>query len=208
MSLIERTLIEWTEGRSDREAIASVFAGIRDIPYYVDPGHFSVEKGPMRMLEDGRGSCFPKHCLLARMCAKLGLKAVNTLYGFYWNDQKVDHPDAIMPQENGLPVTYHLACRVFLDGKWVLLDATWDIALGNAGFPVNRTWDGKSDTMLAVIPLNEEHSSKNIDEIYAVLKKKFLSYSDIEKRVLGEFTGAFNRWLEKVRKGKAGDARL
>jgi hypothetical protein len=200
MDLIEQAFSKWTEGLSGREVLAAVFAGIRDIPYYVDPGHFSVKKGASRMLADGRGSCFPKHYLLRWMCDKLGFKTANCLYGFYWKDLKLDYPYNILSKASGLPVTYHLACRVFLDGKWVLLDATWDTALGNAGFPVNAVWDGKSDTVLGVTPLKEEHSSGNIDEIYAILRKKFLLYSEIEKRGLEEFTGDFNRWLEQVRK--------
>ena len=46
-----------------------------------------------------------------------------------------------------------MACRVRINHRWVLVDATWDRRLKRAGFPVNEHWDGQSDTLCAVKPL-------------------------------------------------------
>jgi hypothetical protein len=52
-----------------------------------------------------------------------------------------------------LPVAHHLACRVRINDRWVLVDATWDQRLKRAGFPVNEYWDGWADTHCPVKPL-------------------------------------------------------
>ena len=46
----------------------------------------------------------------------------------------------------------HLACRVYLEDRYVLVDATVDPPLGRIGLPFAQSWDGKSDTPLPVLP--------------------------------------------------------
>jgi len=55
-----------------------------------------------------------------------------------------------------LPVSRHIACKVEIDDKLVLVDATLDSPLQKAGFQVNTEWDGKSDTLLPMTPCGDE----------------------------------------------------
>jgi hypothetical protein len=64
----------------------------------------------------------------------------------------VIHPE-LRKQAVRLLIAYHLACRVQIGCRWILVDATWDCPLGRAGFPVNDHWDGYSETRCAVKPL-------------------------------------------------------
>ena len=200
MGIVEDTFREWTEGLSPERGLIKVFEAIRDIPYHIDVEHLSLEKGPEGMLRDKRGSCSPKHYLMGIMCGKLGVPVKYCTYAFNWKDQDVDYPDDVRKLAEKLPLTYHLACRARIDGKWVLLDATWDPTLAIAGFPVNIDWDGKSDTTLAVEPEGEERACLDIRDRDRMFAEMSSAYSLGEKLELSRFTIALNKWLEDIRK--------
>ncbi len=88
-----------------------------------------------------------------------------------------------------MPIGYHLACRAYINGKWILVDATWDIPLSKAGFPVNESWDGISNTLNAVKPLE--------GIVHRNAKK-----SDEEKSLSNRFYSILNKWLEELRTSK------
>ena len=87
------------------------------------------------------------------MYRRLGVDVVFATFPFLWNDPDVRYPPHLRTLATGLPVAYHLACRVRINNRWVLVDATWDRPLKRAGFPVNEHWDGRADTLCAVKPL-------------------------------------------------------
>ncbi len=153
--LVNRKFTEWTAGLDPRQAMVSVFYHIRDIPYapVTDPGFHDPHRGPELLLSDGRGSCAPKHYLLAAMYRMLNLPVVYATFPFIWNDPKIRYPAELRTLAAALPVAYHLACRVQIGCRWVLVDATWDPLLAKAGFPVNAHWDGSAETRCAVTPL-------------------------------------------------------
>jgi transglutaminase-like putative cysteine protease len=152
-SLVQEKFREWTHGLSPDESIVNIFEHIRDIPYSLavsmnDPGT-AAEK----ILAVGKGYCGPKHYLLAEMYRTLGFEVVFATFPFLWNDPELRYPPELRDLSKGMPVTHHLACRVRIDDRWVLVDATWDLPLALGGFPVNEHWDGRSDTRCAVKPL-------------------------------------------------------
>jgi hypothetical protein len=102
----------------------------------------------------GKGSCGPKHYLLAEMFRKLNVSVVYATIAFSWDDQDFHYPPDLRKQAISLPITHHLACRVQIGCRWILVDATWDSPLAKAGFPVNDHWDGYSETRCAVKPLS------------------------------------------------------
>ncbi len=154
--LVRRKFAEWTEGLDTRQSMISIFYHIRDIPYMLvtDPGFHDPERGPEIILEQGRGSCAPKHHLLAAMFRMLNVNVVYATFPFLWAAQEIRYPTALREHAEDLPVAYHLACRVQIGCRWALVDATWDPPLKNAGFPVNLHWDGIADTRCAVKPLD------------------------------------------------------
>ncbi len=104
---------------------------------------------PEQLLKAGKGSCGPKHYLLAEMYRKLNLSVVFATIAFSWNDPDLRYPSELRKQAVRLPAAYHLACRVQIGCRWILVDATWDLPLGRAGFPVNDHWDGYSEMRCA-----------------------------------------------------------
>jgi hypothetical protein len=152
---VNRYFAGWTEGLDVRQSMISIFYHIRDIPYQLSgshPIHDPAQAGE-HLLAAGRGSCAPKHYLLAEMYRRLNLSVVFATFPFLWNDPKIRYPDDLRTLATGMPVMYHLACRVQVGCRWVLVDATWDPPLQRAGFSINEHWDGYSDTKCAVTPL-------------------------------------------------------
>lgn len=152
-SPVNSAFAAWTHGLDSHKARISIFEHIRDIPYSLavpmsDPG-----TAPEQLLNLGHGYCVPKHYLLAAMYRNLGIDVVFATFAFSWNDPDLQFPPELRELATSLPVAHHLACRVRINGRWVLVDATWDRPLVKAGFPVNECWDGFADTKCAVKPL-------------------------------------------------------
>ena len=131
----------------------SIFSHIRDIPYSLIVPVPNSEISTEQFLVEKKGSCGPKHYLLAEMFRKLNVSVVYATIAFSWDDQDFHYPPNLRKQAAQLPVAHHLACRVQIGCRWVLVDATWDSPLAKAGFPVNAHWDGYSETRCAVKPL-------------------------------------------------------
>jgi transglutaminase-like putative cysteine protease len=152
-SLIKETLAEWTEGFDTRQSMISVFTRIRDIPYSVSVPMPNPKISAEQLLKAGKGSCGPKHYLLAEMFRLLNLNVVYATIAFSWNYPDLHYPSDLRQLAARLPLAYHLACRVQIGCRWVLVDATWDPPLARGGFLVNGPWDGYSEMKWAVKPL-------------------------------------------------------
>jgi len=152
-SLVNDTYAQWTEGLDTRQSMISVFSHIRDIPYSLGIPQSNPETSPEQILTAGTGSCGPKHYLLAGMFRKLNLNVVYATSAFLWNDPDLHYPTELRELAKQLPIAYHLACRVQVGCRWILVDATWDRPLAKAGFLVNDHWDGYSEMRWAVKPL-------------------------------------------------------
>lgn len=167
-SLVDKKFLDWTNNLDTRESMISIFTHIRDIPYSLVVPMPDPETSPEQLLVEGKGSCSPKHYLLAKMFRKLNLNVVYATIAFSWNDPDLQYPSELRKQAIRLPIAHHLACRVQVGCRWVLVDATWDRPLEKAGFPVNDPWDGYSDTRCAVKPLTSPvrtafcHPLKNV----------------------------------------------
>ena len=90
-----------------------------------------------------------------------------------------------------LPVTRHLACKVEIDDRLVLVDATLDLSLQKAGFTVNAGWDGRSDMRLPVTPCGAE-------EWYSPAEARLMKTSLDPKFEV--FYPELNRFLEQMRR--------
>jgi hypothetical protein len=152
-SLVNSLFTEWTRGLDTRGSMISIFSHIRDIPYSFIVSGPDPKTSPEQMLVAGKGSCGPKHYLLAEMYRKLNMSVVFATIPFSWNDPDLHYPPYLRKQAARLPDSYHLACRIQMGCRWILVDATWDCPLGRAGFPVNDHWDGYSEMKCAVKPL-------------------------------------------------------
>ena len=192
-SLIDRTLETWIRHKSRQEALIAVFNHVRDIPYGVwpelnPPQHYEC------ILERGAGSCTPKHLLLAEMARRLGWEVLLVVYPYRWDEFAALYPPRLQRLARTMPAVNHLACRVLIKGRYVLVDATIDPPLGRIGLPVNEDWDGESDTGLPVLPLAEE-------EIYHPLEARLMPPPRLSESERAFYQG-LNAYLERVRKGE------
>ena len=157
-AILDEKLREWTEGKDPVQSRVSIYERIRDIPYAVVPDLIDAERY-IDILTLGRGSCTPKHFLLCSMFQKLGLLVLFSVYPFRWGERAEvleDYPQRLVELSEGMPLSHHLACRVEIDGRLVLVDATLDLPLAGVDLPVNRQWDGFSDTQLPMTPCGTE----------------------------------------------------
>ena len=112
----------------------------------------------------------------------------------------VDYPGKLRKLVNNLPVMPHIALKAYINGTWVLLDATWDPPLKKVGFPVNENWDGISD-MLNAVPLLEEVIHEDIQDRLDYLDyfDSKIPYTEEQDKLVEEFCSELNDWLAKVR---------
>jgi transglutaminase-like putative cysteine protease len=185
---------EWTAGLNTLQARVAVFERIRDIRYAIVP-ELNDARRYAEILRLGKGSCTPKHFLLCSMYQQLGLPVLYAVYPFSWAEVEVPYPAQLRSLAEATSTSYHLACRVEIEGRLVLVDATLDPLLEVMGLPVNRDWDGLSDTRLAVHPSGEE-------ELYHPSEAASLRGTQPEAARLA-FTAALNRWLEELRRQPA-----
>ena len=89
-----------------------------------------------------------------------------------------------------MAVSHHLACKVEIGQRLVLVDATLDPALEQMGLPVNKHWDGLSDTLLPIKPSAGP-------EFYHPSEAAFIQ-PQLDEAALA-FHNALNRWLDQLR---------
>ncbi|MCX5680483.1 MAG: hypothetical protein NTZ95_07595 [Candidatus Omnitrophica bacterium] len=198
-NIVDDRFGEWTFGLDPSAARIAVFNKVRDIPYMIIPELRSPDAGPSGILGKNCGSCQPKHWLLAIYFKKLGIPVRYATYPFYWHTGNIiKYPPELRAMMKDLPITNHLAIKADIEGRWVLVDATYDLRLGEAGFPVNRNWDGVNPTLNAVHPLKEIlHDTPEERVAYDVRTRE--SYTDKEKSALVEFVPKLNAWFESLR---------
>lgn len=188
--IIETKFTQWTQAKNAVQTRVNIYQKIRDIPYAVIPELNDAERY-VEILEYGRGSCMPKHLLLCNMYERLGLLVLFAVYPFRWNKVEINYPPRLKKLAEELPTSHHLACRVDIDGELVLVDATLDPALEKLGLPVNKEWDGVSNTLLPISPCGEE-------QLYHP-SEAYLTQAGYDEKSL-TFYSEFNRWLEEARR--------
>ncbi|MFH1847267.1 MAG: hypothetical protein ABH869_06920 [Candidatus Omnitrophota bacterium] len=202
-TIVEEKFKEWTKKRDPLEKSISIFEHIREIPFVVDPGCYSLNKGQERMLRTNKGFCIPKHYLLGAMFWKLGVSVRYCVYFFEWKNIKASFPVSVKRLVNGLPIAYHLACKIFINRKWLLVDATWPLVLKKKGFCVNEAWDGRS-AMINAVEGVDEIIFKNPADADDFLRNKMAEYTLPEKLELSRFSLELNVWMEKIFKRHSG----
>jgi hypothetical protein len=193
MNSIDEKFNKWTRGLDLLGARINIFRNIRDIPYAVVPSIMDY-RGYPNILKSGKGSCSPKHFLLCEMYRRLGSQVLYVVYPHRWDEIAAimgKYSDRLRDMALALPVSRHLACKVEIDDRLVVVDATLDLALQKAGFTVNADWDGKSETMLPVIPCGEE-------ELYAPSEARLMKTSLDER--FKAFYPELNSFLEQMRR--------
>ncbi len=180
------------EGMNPLDARIAIYNMVRDIPYAVVPELNSFDRYA-DILRIRRGSCTPKHLLLCDMYQRLGMTVLYAVHPFRWDELGIDYPSRLRTLARDMPTSNHLACKVDIDGRLVLVDATLDPALKLLGLPVNEDWDGTSDTLPPIEPGGEI-------QIYHPSEACTLRAQTDERSVA--FYHELNSWLDAVRKAR------
>ncbi|MBI2583322.1 MAG: hypothetical protein HYW25_01520 [Candidatus Aenigmarchaeota archaeon] len=165
----------------DKARIISLFRKVRDIPYRI----------PVKYGEEDF-CCSGKSKLLHKLLTKEGCKVRYRVCVFRWSDLNI--PQELEGIKHDKECT-HTFLEIMIEGKWRVLDATWDSRLKNL-FHVNE-WNDKSAMKIAVKPIKTFSPEKSVDVI-----KKYSGREAMERdlKANGKFYKAFNEWLEENRR--------
>ncbi len=159
--------------------IIEAFKIVRDMPYRI----------PLALGEKDI-SCSGKHKILKDLFIEQGFEVRYRVCSFLWSSIDLSSEVLSVPHDD---LSSHVWLEVSIDGEWVIVDATWDMGIKNI-FHVNE-WDGKSNTEMAVKPL----------EIFTLQKSADIMNNENDEDILndlkinGEFYKAFNNWLAEQR---------
>ena len=197
--ILKKVLLDLTTGLEELEARKSIFINVRDIEYMIVSRQFSKDQNEKvtQVLTDRKGFCLSKHYLLGELFREAGYDVKYCTYAFRWEDSGIKLPAEVLLIARKLPITFHVAIKVFIEGVWVLLDVSWDKSLEKSSFPVNG-WDGVSNTVLAVKSI-KEFEAFDIDAHHIFYRKKIKDYLLKEKVLLARFTKLFNKWISEIR---------
>jgi hypothetical protein len=187
------TLRKWTAGKKGKAAMIAVFEKIRDIPYGVLP-ELNSPAAYTRILELNMGSCTPKHLLMCEMYRRLGLDVLYVVYPYRWAEFEEIYPPQLWKLAQQMAPVNHLACKVEINGRYVLLDATIDPPLASIGLPCTANWDGESETALPVLPTGEE-------EIYFPDEAELMPPPDLDDNARAFYQG-LNDYFQEIRLGQ------
>ena len=97
----------------------------------------------------GGASCSTKHVVLKSIFESMGLPVKS-----YMGKCTLDSTGLI--EWTGEPaIDYHNYLKVCLNGKWQIVDATFGINEGGAGFSNNLDWSGQGDCQILFPTMNE-----------------------------------------------------
>ncbi len=128
------------------------------------------------------GDCRHKSELLFKLLQKEGYQVKKVKAIFDWKDLPLPKKLLSILQRNS--IWDHDTLLVNVDGKWIMVDCTWNPELQKIGFPVTINWDGKSDTKQLTNGKIEFFDAENY-------VKKF----KIEREIALKFADGLNKWL-------------
>ncbi len=159
--------------------LAKIFEKVRDIPYSIPLGYGKNDN-----------CCSGKSDKLFKLLTKSGYIMRYRVCVFLWNSLLLPKKVMGVPHD---PDCTHTYLEIKLNGKWKIVDATWDNGLKKI-FPINH-WDSKSNTGIAVTPIKIFTPKKNL-RIVKNQNKKVIE-DDLSRN--REFYTALNEWLTEVR---------
>lgn len=136
---------------NDLKERVAVFNRIRDIPYAITPGLTGPDDAE-QILMTNKAFCYQKHFLLGKIFSEMNLTVLYEVSLFDWMELGHLFPENIRKLAEKMPHDFHLSCLVEINGRFVLVDATFDGPLTKLGFNINQ-WDGENSTLRPTTPL-------------------------------------------------------
>lgn len=162
------------------EQAKDIFQSIRDIPYRLP-----------EFLNDEAPQCAYKSQRLISELGAIGYKTRYRVAEMDWSESLFPkhitalHPSHIVPT--------HMYLEVMENGEWRPLDASWDIGLSEAGFPIAQ-FDGTNSPGLRLTKLYTIEEAEDYLKLWSDQRK-------VEEYFLsaGLFLKAANAWLSDIR---------
>lgn len=149
-SLLRREIIEkWAKDTPKEKLLIRLFEKVRDIPYGIIDS-----RSPEDVYKANRGTCSGKNNLLKELYNEIGIATKDFIVTHRFKDLAVMYPKEIKELlDRSDIIDPHNFFKAYINGKWIIVDATWDLALKHLGFVVNQNWNGDSDMEICVVPL-------------------------------------------------------
>jgi hypothetical protein len=174
--------------------LIDIYNRIRNIPYKIIDVEYSLTNS-YNLINSNAASCTPKHVVLADMYKAHGIESRFCVHEFRWTDFSINFNNKIIRLLNQNPIDFHTNLEIKIDTHWIIVDATWDDALINAGLPGTKKWDGKISTINGVKSLKEYklNSLEERDAFIKAKKSKMRIHSSIETELITELNNYFDK---------------
>ncbi|MFJ4342613.1 transglutaminase domain-containing protein [Streptomyces sp. NPDC088915] len=161
-----------------------LFERVRAIPYATDGAHDAAS-----LLTEGRGDCVAKADYLVTHLPNIGVPARRVRWLYHLPPEPAE-VNLLISRED-----VHTAVEAQVDGRWVLVDATHDPALGAIGLTVAE-WDGHTATTPAYEPVGPLWRPGDPIPEPVPNRNSTRPFDPAAGRV---YRAAFNRWLRDAR---------
>lgn len=159
--------------------VPEAFALVRDMPYARAATH-----DPAGVLRGWRGTCSTKHELLAALLAERGLPST-VIACTQLITLPPNAPPDLLALGGGAPVVdIHNYLIVHAPQGDMRVDATWPLAAGPLGLPVNPEWRWGEDQQLACTPLESwpVPPGESVADFKARLLRERYTPQELERR--------------------------
>jgi hypothetical protein len=183
--------------RAGKVDAVSLYHAVRQLPYLS-----SGDRSLQAILTLRAGSCSSKHILLDRLLASAGIESqVELVQGDFATPLRDAYgiPAALKATSvDGIP-DIHNVVRARVNGKSVLLDATWNDYVKPFGLRVNDAWDGNGDTVVAADPERFLGTAADPAAAKAAIIESWPQ--DVQKR-RRQFLENINAWIIDLEAGR------
>lgn len=170
-----------------------IFELVRRVPYRLT----SWTGDPDSLFNTGFGDCRHKEATQRRLLTMAGINARHVQILFDWAHLPIPSEIlGILSETRG----FHDTVEVDVNGRPVIVDATWDPSLARAGFPVQANWNGVSPTLpvttgkLLLVRPDDLPKEQNLYDYFGV--------GWPNRELTNRFNRALNLWFDLVRSGQ------
>ena len=176
--------------------LIKIYNQIKNIKYKIVDIDYSLESS-YDLINSNGASCTPKHIILSDKFNQLGFQSRFCIYEFNWSDLNFEYPNRLSKLLKIFSSDFHTNLEVKIRDRWVMVDATWDNELIDAGMTGTKEWNGKDSTLNAVKPI-KTYKFNSIREKNDFLKTEANETIEfIEKKV--EFINELNNFFNHLR---------
>ena len=188
----------------DRPVTApAAFALVRDMPY-----ERASSRSPAATIAEWRGTCSGKHYLLNALFTELGLQTALLACTHEFTPETAPWlPPQLLAEVARAPVPdVHTFLRVqpFPNteraDEWMTVDATWPLAAGAHGLPVNERFELGRDQALACDPIEVFHVPEG-DDAQALKERLIALHAGGQQERRERFIVALSAWLASALRG-------